>query len=72
MDILLLNNQETRKLQPFLSKNIIGSTFSKLDAHINPILFTLTLAEEAKRLGAKISLYNRFVDNYWLLNKYLS
>ena len=54
LDILLLNNQETRKLQPFLSKNIIGSTFSKLDAHINPILFTLTLAEEAKRLGAKI------------------
>ena len=62
LDVELLNKKETRKLEPSLSQNILGSTYSKIDADVNPMLLTLTLVEEAKRLGAKISKFTEVLN----------
>jgi sarcosine oxidase subunit beta len=54
LDVEFLDTQETRKLEPTLSKNIIGATYNSLDGQVNPIYLAFGFANAASRLGAKI------------------
>ncbi|MCK5509893.1 MAG: FAD-binding oxidoreductase [Desulfobacterales bacterium] len=54
LDVRLLSQQQVLKKEPFLSPNIIGSTFSPLDAQVNPINLTLGFALAARRNHARI------------------
>jgi len=53
-DVSLLDKNDVRQMAPFLSENILGATYSPLDAQINPIYLTLAFIRAAKRSGAKI------------------
>ncbi len=54
LDVQLLDTPQTLEREPLLSTSIIGSTFSPLDAQVNPINLTLGFALAAKRNHATI------------------
>ncbi|NLZ52624.1 MAG: FAD-binding oxidoreductase, partial [Thermoanaerobacteraceae bacterium] len=56
LDVKLLDKKEARALQPALADDIVGSTYSPMDAEANPIYLSLGLYRGAKKLGAKFSL----------------
>jgi len=51
LEVQMLDTEETLKIEPFLSKEILGSTYGKLDGSINPIALTLAFAETAIKNG---------------------
>lgn len=51
LEVQMLDIEETLKIEPFLSKKILGSTYCKLDGSINPIALTLAFAETAIKNG---------------------
>jgi len=62
LEVVLLDNKGTRKIEPALSEGILGSTYSYLDAQLNPIYLNFSLLEAAKRFGARIFTNTRVVD----------
>ncbi|WP_457553613.1 NAD(P)/FAD-dependent oxidoreductase [Desulfobacula sp.] len=54
LDVQLLDKTQTHKKEPLLSTSIIGSTFSPLDAQVNPINLTLGFAMAAQKNHTKI------------------
>ena len=54
LDVRLLDQSQALEKEPFLSPGIIGSTFSPLDAQINPINLTLGFALAARKNHARI------------------
>lgn len=54
LDVELLNIEEAREMEPNLSRDIAGATYSPMDAQVNPMALCLAFAEAAKRMGAKI------------------
>jgi sarcosine oxidase subunit beta len=54
LDVQLLDAPQTRGKEPLLSTSVIGSTFSPLDAQVNPINLTLGFALAAKQNHASI------------------
>jgi len=54
LDVRLLEQSQAIEKEPFLSPNIIGTTFSPLDAQVNPINLTLGFALAAKKNHARI------------------
>lgn len=59
LDVRLLSQPQALEIEPFLSPNIIGSTFSPLDAQVNPINLTLGFALAAKKNHARIINHTR-------------
>lgn len=59
LDVRLLDPSQTFEKEPFLSPNIIGSTFSPLDAQVNPINLTLGFALAARKNHARIINHTR-------------
>jgi sarcosine oxidase subunit beta len=62
LDVQLLDQSQTFEKEPFLSNRIIGSTFSPLDAQVNPINLTHGFALAAKKNHARIILHARVLD----------
>ena len=54
LDVLLLDAQQTRKLEPQLSDHIVGATHSLLDGQVHPIALAHAFALGAKKLKARI------------------
>ncbi|WP_300460217.1 FAD-binding oxidoreductase [Desulfobacula sp.] len=54
LDVRLLDQSQALEKEPFLSPSIMGSTFSPLDAQVNPISLTLGLALAAKKNHARV------------------
>jgi len=59
LEVSLLDRKQARELEPSLGDNILGATFSAMDAQVNPMLLTFALIEAARRLGAKINVHTR-------------
>jgi glycine/D-amino acid oxidase-like deaminating enzyme len=54
LDVSLTNRDQACKLEPHLSKHILGATHSPLDGQVNPISLTLGFALGAQSLGARL------------------
>ena len=54
LDVSLLDTDQARKMEPSLSKEVLGSTFSPLDGQVNPILLTFAFISAAKKLGTEV------------------
>ncbi|OGR23778.1 MAG: hypothetical protein A2277_11495 [Desulfobacterales bacterium RIFOXYA12_FULL_46_15] len=54
LDVCLMDREKTLEAEPFLSPEIYGSTYSPLDAQVNPINLTLGFALAAKKNHAGI------------------
>ena len=59
INIQLLSRNETLEIEPFLSEQVIGSSFCSIDGSINPIATTLAFAETAIKNG--IDFYQRTI-----------
>ena len=59
LDVQLLDQSQVLEKEPFLSPKIMGSTFSPLDAQVNPINLTLGFALAAKKNNARIVTHTR-------------
>lgn len=54
LEVDLLDAHQARKMEPCLSSDIAGATYSSMDAQVNPISLCLAFAEAAKRMGAEV------------------
>jgi glycine/D-amino acid oxidase-like deaminating enzyme len=54
LDIQLIDGDEARRMMPVLGPDIIGASYSPLDAQINPLELVTAYAAAARRHGAKI------------------
>jgi len=54
LEVCLMDAKQTLAAEPFLSPDIYGSTWSSLDAQVNPINLTLGFAQGAKKNHARI------------------
>ncbi|OFW60162.1 MAG: hypothetical protein A2W01_11855 [Candidatus Solincola sediminis] len=54
LEIEILGTQELKEMLPEVSKEIKGAAYCPSDAQINPIAFTLGMAQKAQGMGAKI------------------
>ena len=54
LEVHLLDAPEARKMEPCLSPDIAGATYSPMDAQVNPMSLCFAFAEAAKRMGAEI------------------
>ena len=62
LQVQLLGLKEASEIQPGLSPNLVGSTYSPQDAHVNPMRLCQAFAKAAKRLGAEIYLNTGVLD----------
>jgi len=62
LEVTLLNQSQTLEKEPALSQEVIASTYSTLDAQVNPIYLTHAFAYAAKRLGARVFTYIKVND----------
>ena len=62
LEVELLDAHQAREMQPCLSSDIAGATYSSTDAQVNPMSLCLAFAESAQRMGAKILTNTRVTD----------
>jgi glycine/D-amino acid oxidase-like deaminating enzyme len=66
-DVRLLDKDEIKDKQPFLSECVIGSTFCPLDGSVNPLKVTFAFARAAKKAGARFYTFT-CVNNIKVVN----
>ncbi len=54
LEVTLFDRHRVRRLEPRLSRHLLGATHSPLDGQVNPIALTLGFARGAKYLGARL------------------
>jgi sarcosine oxidase subunit beta len=54
LDVSILDRDGAKEKEPALSQDILGSTFSPLDAQVNPIYLSYAFVKSAKELGAEV------------------
>ncbi len=54
LEVELLEIEDALKIEPRLSPNLVGATYSPMDAQVDPLGLTFAFAAAAKSLGAQI------------------
>ena len=54
LEVSLLDQKQSRELEPSLNQMILGATFSSMDAQVNPFFLTFALLKTAEIFGAKV------------------
>lgn len=49
----MIDGEEVRKINPYLSEEVIGASWCSTDGHANPMLTTLAYYKNARKLGAR-------------------
>lgn len=62
LEVHLLDACQARKMEPCLSPEIAGATYSPVDAHVNPMSLCFAFARSAKSMGAKILTNTEVID----------
>ena len=62
LQVKLLGLKEASEIQPGLSPNLVGSTYSPQDAHVNPMRLCQAFAKAAKELGTEVYLNTGVLD----------
>ena len=71
VEVKLLNKEETKKLEPFISDNVIASLYAPTAGIINPFELTVALMENAMDNGVELKLNTEVVDITKTSNGYL-
>lgn len=53
LDVRMIDGDEVRVINPYLSKEVIGASWCPTDGHANPLLVTLAYYREARKLGVR-------------------
>jgi sarcosine oxidase subunit beta len=62
LEVEIISRSDAAKRQKGLAKNLLGSTYSSQDGHVNPFKLTLGFAKAAKKHGAKILIDAEVTD----------
>ncbi len=62
LDVSIISLEEINKLQEGIAQDIIGATYSPMDAEVDPIALNVAFARAAKREGAEILLGTEVTD----------
>ena len=62
VEVRLLNKEETKELEPFVSDNVIASLYAPTAGIINPFELTVALMENAMDNGVELKLNTEVVD----------
>jgi sarcosine oxidase subunit beta len=62
LEVEIISRSDAAKRQKGLAKNLLGSTYSSQDGHVNPFKLTLGFAKAAKRYGAEILIDAEVTD----------
>lgn len=54
LDVSLLDRDRAKEKEPVLSQDILGSTYSPLDAQVNPMYLSFAFISSARNLGAEV------------------
>ena len=71
VEVKLLNKEETKELEPFISDNVIASLYAPTAGIINPFELTVALMENAMDNGVELKLNTEVVDITKTSNGYL-
>lgn len=71
VEVKILNKEETRKIEPYVSDEVIGSLFAPSAGVINPFELCVALCENAIDNGVEIVLNEEVIDIRKLTNKYI-
>ena len=71
VEVKLLNKEETKELEPFISDNVIASLYAPTAGIINPFELTVALMENAMDNGVELKLNTEVVDIAKTSNGYL-
>ncbi|MFP4662639.1 MAG: NAD(P)/FAD-dependent oxidoreductase [Halanaerobiales bacterium] len=52
LDVQMISGDEARKINPYLSDEVVGASWCPTDGHANPLLVTLSFYRKARELGA--------------------
>lgn len=65
LNVRLMDNKQTRNIEPFLTSDIYGSCYTEENGHINPIMLTLGLGKKSLQQGAHILLHEPVKEILW-------
>jgi len=71
VEVKLLNKEETREVEPFISDSVIGSLYAPTAGIINPFELTVALMENAMDNGVELKLNEEVVDINKVDNHYI-
>ena len=58
LDVELLDGKQVQQVMPVLGENVIGGSYSPMDAQINPLELVVACAQAARERGAIFSTFN--------------
>lgn len=62
LDVSLISGDEARRIEPALSKHIVGATISSRDAQVNPLYLVNGYITAAKRHGLRIEKHKKVTN----------
>lgn len=71
VEVKLLNKEETKKIEPFISDEVVGSLYAPSAGIINPFELCVALCENAIDNGVELLLNEEVVSITKLTNKYV-
>ena len=71
VEVKILNKEETKKIEPFVSDNVIGSLYAPTAGIINPFELCVALCENAMDNGVEILLNEEVISINKLTDKYI-
>ncbi len=71
VEIQILNKEETKKIEPYVSDDVVGSLYAPTAGIINPFELCVALCENAMDNGVELLLNEEVVNIEKLTNKYV-
>lgn len=62
LDVRMIDGDEVRAINPYLSEEVTSASWCPTDGHANPLLVTLAYYREARRLGARFITGEKVVE----------
>ena len=62
LDVRMINGDEVREINPYLSKEVIGASWCPTDGHANPLTATLGYYKKARELGVRFITGEKVIE----------
>lgn len=62
LDVRMINGDEVRRINPYLSEEVIGASWCPTDGHANPLTTTLGYYKTARKLGVRFISGEKVVE----------
>jgi sarcosine oxidase subunit beta len=69
LDVKIIDGEEVRRINPYLSDEVIGASWCPTDGHANPLTTTLGFYKMARKLGAHVITGEKVVELHKIKGK---